>query len=138
MIFQLLLLVALAMIAIYAYFQRKRSPYVSALVVVIGLLGLPLVSDPDLANRIARSVGIGRGADLILYCFVLVTLIAIFNLHLRFRATEQRLTRIVRDAAITRAEIASGGRTGAPGGAAGAGRAAQVPAEGDIRTGDDA
>ncbi len=136
MIFQLLLLVALGMIAIYAHFQRKRSPYVSALVVIIGLLGLPLVSDPDLANRIAKSVGIGRGADLILYCFVLVTLIAIFNLHLRFRATEQRLTRIVRDAAITRAELAHGGNTGSPDGAAGAGQAPQAPADGDIGTGD--
>ena len=130
MIFQLLLLASLAMIAVYAYFQRRRSPYVSALVIIIGLLGVPLVSDPELANRIANSVGIGRGADLILYSFVLVTLIAIFNLHLRFRATEQLLTRIVRDAAITRAQITDGGVAGSPGDATCAGQASQAPTGG--------
>ena len=96
MIFQILLFAALCVLAVYAYFQRRRSAAIAYAVSVMAAVGMVLVAKPDLANQAANLVGIGRGADLTLYCFILISLVAIFNLHLRFRSADRNLTRLVR------------------------------------------
>lgn len=100
MIFQLLLIVALSLLVVYAYSQLRNAPVISVSVLALGLGAIVLAIDPDLATKLARSVGVGRGADLILYCFILISLVAIFNLHLRFRAGDQDLTKVVRALAL--------------------------------------
>jgi hypothetical protein len=100
MIFQVLLVIALCILAVYAYFQRRNAPLIAVLVFALTLCGLALAVAPNIANDLAHFVGIGRGADLIVYCFILISLAAIFNLHLRFRLNEERLTRLVRALAL--------------------------------------
>lgn len=107
MIFQVVLLGALFFLAIYAYFQRRSSPSVAFIVTLLAIGGMPLVVQPELANRLANLVGIGRGADLLLYCFILISLAAIFNLHLRFRENERRLTAVVRGLALQTARVST-------------------------------
>jgi hypothetical protein len=48
----------------------------------------------------ARWLGIGRGADLVLYCSVLATLIGFFYIYTRFRRVDRSLTLLVRRLAI--------------------------------------
>ena len=48
----------------------------------------------------ARALGIGRGADLVLYCTVLATLIGFFYIYTRFRRLDRALTLLVRRLAI--------------------------------------
>ena len=105
MIFQFLLVIALFCIAVYAYFQRRSAPVVALVVALLAFGAMPLVIRPELANRLANLVGIGRGADLLLYCFILISLAAIFNLHLRFRENERRMTAIARGLAIATATV---------------------------------
>ncbi|MBK8083307.1 MAG: DUF2304 domain-containing protein [Devosia sp.] len=87
----------------YALAQRRRSAFVANAVAVASALGLALVVAPDLANLLANAVGIGRGADLIIYVFIVVVLAAIFNLHLRLRAEREVTTRVVRELALNNA-----------------------------------
>lgn len=100
MIAQALLVVGLAVIMAYALAQRRRSVFVANAVVTGAALGLALVAAPDLANLSANAVGIGRGADLVIYIFILLSLAAIFNLHLRLRSEREVTTQIVRELAI--------------------------------------
>jgi hypothetical protein len=103
-IFQFFLILALIALALYSYSQWRRSPAVSVSVFALAVLGMALASAPDLATDLARLVGIGRGADLVIYCFVLISLVAIFNLHLKLRASDSNTTEVVRALAILTAQ----------------------------------
>jgi hypothetical protein len=50
--------------------------------------------------RVARLLGIGRGADLLLYCSVLAMLVGFFYVYIRFRRMDRQLTLLVRELAI--------------------------------------
>jgi hypothetical protein len=52
---------------------------------------------------VARALGIGRGADLILYCSVFAMLIGFFYIYTRFRRLDRALTLLVRQLAIEHA-----------------------------------
>jgi small membrane protein len=100
MIIQAGLIFILAILAIYALSQQKRSPIVGGLILCIAALGIGLVLFPETATYIANLVGVGRGADLIFYLFIVVALVAIFNLHLRIRAISEVATELARSIAL--------------------------------------
>ncbi|HSP14822.1 MAG TPA: DUF2304 domain-containing protein [Thermoanaerobaculia bacterium] len=62
------------------------------------------IADPDILVRAAHYLGIGRGADLVLYLSILFTFLAFFITYLRFRRVDEQLTKIVRHFAIRDAE----------------------------------
>jgi small membrane protein len=100
MIFQLLLSASLAVILIYSYNQRIRSPSVSAVALVAAGAGLYFTWFPSHATSLAGLVGIGRGADLIFYLWVVISLALLLNVHLKLRAGHSQLTEVVRHIAI--------------------------------------
>jgi hypothetical protein len=55
---------------------------------------------PRTTMVVARALGIGRGADLILYCSVFVMLIGFFYVYTRFRKLDRAFTLLVRELAI--------------------------------------
>jgi transaldolase len=59
------------------------------------------IAFPKLAIRAAHVLGIGRGADLVLYVSILFTFIGFFLLYLRYRRVTEQLTSIVRHIAIS-------------------------------------
>ena len=61
---------------------------------------------PGITSRLANSVGIGRGADLVFYCTILVLLIGIWLLYLRLRGVRREITLLVRHIALLEAERA--------------------------------
>lgn len=73
------------------------------LVVMFGATGIVFVFFPDLTNRIARWVGVGRGADMIFYLAIVFFLFVVAKLYGRIRKLEQQLTEIVRDESIRKA-----------------------------------
>ena len=88
----------------YAFSQRRKSWAVSVSIATTSLLGVVLVLFPDLTSWAAHRLGVGRGADLVLYCFVLITFAAIFNLHLRLRAAQETTTALARALAVATAD----------------------------------
>ena len=100
MIIKAILIVALLLIQIYALSQVRRAVLIAASMSFVTLVGAVFVLAPDLANMVANEVGVGRGADLILYCFVVATLAAVFNIHLRLRAEHETTTVLAREIAI--------------------------------------
>lgn len=103
MIFQVAAIAVLALLVLYAFGQRRRSGPISYGIIGASLAGIVLVAFPDLSTKVANAVGIGRGADLVFYVFMLIVFAAIANLHLRLRAQNEVLTLLARELAIATA-----------------------------------
>lgn len=88
-----------------------------AALLALGVCGLGSVAVvwPHTMGTIAHELGIGRGADLLLYLTTLVMTVAFFYMYARFRRVERELTLLVRRMAIRNAEgPASAARSRAP------------------------
>ncbi|MHB0971741.1 MAG: DUF2304 family protein [Thermoanaerobaculia bacterium] len=64
------------------------------------LIGLAAILEPELTVRAARAVGVGRGADLVLYLAILGGFVALLLVHTRMRRLEAEITKIVRHIAL--------------------------------------
>jgi len=63
---------------------------------VIWFLSALFILRPELTMRVARVLGIGRGADLLLYIFAIFFITTSLYFYGRFRFIESQLTKIVR------------------------------------------
>jgi hypothetical protein len=52
---------------------------------------------------LAELAGIGRGVDLIIYTWVVISLLVVLNLHLKLRAQMELITALAREIAIANA-----------------------------------
>ncbi|HME26122.1 MAG TPA: DUF2304 domain-containing protein [Acetobacteraceae bacterium] len=103
MIMKILLSLGLGFVLfLYLANNRRRSP-----ITLIALLGsgsgLVFVWNPELANRIAEMLGVGRGADLIFYCWVMISIALFLTIHFKLRQMNESLTEFVRETAISEA-----------------------------------
>ncbi len=101
---QLFLTLLLSIAALYAWMSLRRAPQIALLAGMAAIAGLYFVWFPDHATWIAEKIGIGRGVDLILYIWVVVSLLAILNLHLLLRKHHEITTVLARKLAIAEAE----------------------------------
>jgi small membrane protein len=72
----------------------------TALLVVSGVA----VLFPTLVTDLARALGVGRGTDLVLYVFVVVSAVTWLGMYRRVTELEGRLTRLVRSQALATPE----------------------------------
>jgi hypothetical protein len=108
MVIQFLLL--LAVVASLTYFIRrqhgvrlqagKRLAFVAFL-----FFAAYAVVRPDDVTWVAHRVGVGRGADLVLYATVVAFVFVVINFYLRTREMERRITDLARAVALRDAEI---------------------------------
>jgi len=104
---QLALTALLLGIVLYARLQYKRAPLIGLLSVAVALAALYFVWIPAHATRLAEFAGIGRGVDLILYLWVVISLIVLLNLHLKLRAQMETITTLAREVALANARSAT-------------------------------
>jgi small membrane protein len=112
MIFQFIATGILGCVVLYAYTQARMAPKVSAIAIVIALVGEYFVLFPDHAMWVANAVGIGRGADLIFYLWILFSLVALLYLHLKLRVANERFVSLIRELALQRADTAEASERG--------------------------
>ena len=103
MIAQLLLTALLALVLVYAWSAHRTVPIIGPLASGAALAGLYFVWVPEHATALAAFVGIGRGSDLIVYTWVVISLLIMLNLHLKLRLQLDMITRLARAVAIDRA-----------------------------------
>lgn len=111
----------LLMVAFGGYVSRLRTAFRDRVIfIVLAAVGGGLVLAPESTNRVAHALGIGRGADLVIYLFIVFTLFVMATLVTRIRGLEGTLTRLVQDRAIERPITgdarAAGGSPAAPAG----------------------
>ena len=105
MIAPILLSALLCGILVYAWSEQRRAPLVATCTIIAAAAGLYFVWFPSHANMLADLVGVGRGADLILYLWVLISLLILFNLHLKLRSQMELITELAREVALLRTEL---------------------------------
>jgi hypothetical protein len=66
------------------------------------------IYDPNLTQWVAEALGIGLGANLVLYVFVLAYLATTFFLYARYLQMQQQLTTVVRHLALQEAQKGQG------------------------------
>lgn len=107
MVAQILLLVAAAAILLY-FVSRKHNVRMQAGKRIGFFLFLALnvyaVLFPQHTTWLANQIGIGRGADLLLYLLVVAFVFGMLNTYLRFRGTNQQITELARALAVRDAE----------------------------------
>jgi hypothetical protein len=100
---QLILTAFLSGILLYALSEYRRSPVVGLIAVHAAAVGVYFVWVPSHATLLAEFAGIGRGVDLIIYIWIVISLLLLFNLHLKLRAHMELITVLARELAIANA-----------------------------------
>lgn len=104
MILQILLGASLLFIVVYAFTQKMKSPFVSRTTMFCALAGQYFIWVPNHATVIAHAMGIGRGADLIFYIWIVISSAILLNLHFKVRSNLELVTSLARKVAIGEAE----------------------------------
>jgi len=99
-----ILTIGLLLIFVYAVLQRDRIRLLTTVIALSVLPGLGIVWFPEAATVFANAIGVGRGADLIFYLWILVSAGVMMIMHVQLKAQEQRITLLAREIAIGRAE----------------------------------
>lgn len=91
------ILIVLALVII----SRGRIVIVERLFyIVITIIGLYFIFFPNNTSRIANFLGIGRGADLIFYLFILFSWFWFASISTKMRRNDRKITHLVRTIAI--------------------------------------
>lgn len=102
MIIKFVLATLVAASMFYFLVVKRRSPLPKLFVVSFFGVGLLCVLRPEATNRVAAWIGVGRGADVVIYLSILLLFFICFATYIRLRETEERLAAVVRDLALER------------------------------------
>ncbi|MEO6713326.1 MAG: DUF2304 domain-containing protein [Mycobacteriales bacterium] len=105
-IIQLLLVLGVALTVLSFLRNRNAMRFQAGKKLLFALFTLGCVAsivNPELLTRIANKVGVGRGADLVLYALVVAFAFVSLNTYLKFKDVEARMTLLARRLAIAQA-----------------------------------
>jgi small membrane protein len=105
MIIQFFLTALLVGVGILIALQRITSRFLRITMLLALGTGMVFVWVPDETTSIAATLGVGRGADLILYVWVILTLALILVLYLKVISMGRKITLLTRAIAVTNARI---------------------------------
>ena len=102
MIFKVVLTALTAAAMFYFLVLKRHSALPRVFLVLFFGTGLGFILWPEITNRLAAFVGIGRGADLILYTSTLFFFFVCFNFFIRFKELEEHIGLLARELALQR------------------------------------
>jgi hypothetical protein len=100
MIIQVLLIAGLLLCLLYAFLQRAKSRLVSLGIAVVSVAGIYFVAFPAQTAWLAHIVGVGRGADLVLYCWLVISLAVSISLEFKILSLQGMITVLARELAL--------------------------------------
>lgn len=100
MIIQVILIGGLLLSLLYGIIQRQKSRLLSNAISLVSVLGMFFVAFPERTTELAHFVGVGRGADLILYCWLVISIIVSMHLHLQILQLHEFITELARELAL--------------------------------------
>lgn len=104
MLIKILLIVVVVLLSLYMFkanLGAKQTAWRRLGILVFAVAAVVVVIFPGITTTIARFVGVGRGADLLLYGLVIVVLYNMLMQAKQRNAAERRLTKLAREVAIT-------------------------------------
>jgi hypothetical protein len=107
MMIRIILLLGLAAVGWLVFLRRNRLPFHIMTVFVLLAVGAAAVILPESTNDIAHAVGVGRGADLVMYVSIVAILFVLVHYYTKFVELQQQITTLTRELAIARATAAA-------------------------------
>jgi hypothetical protein len=104
MIIQMVLLSGLAATLGFALLQRRTSRLIALVTALVSVAGMYFVVFPEQTNTLARLVGVGRGADFVLYSWLVISLILSVHLQFKLLRQHQEITELARGIALLSAK----------------------------------
>lgn len=105
-------LIVLSLAAVFLGRATRREGIAWALVWFCAAVA---IIRPELTVRVAKALGIGRGADLVLYCSVVAMMVGFMMVYIRLRRLQRELTLVVRHLALREASGEANPGTGVAG-----------------------
>ena len=105
MIIQIFLGIALATTAVYALSQWRRSRWTSATLAIVSVGGIYFVFVPERTTEMAHLMGVGRGADLLFYCWIVICLSVCISLQVQILNLREVTTELARELALKDARM---------------------------------
>ena len=99
-ILSILLLGVLFFVMIQHHSGRLLRPAVAIAVAVVILFTWM----PEFSNKVANYLGIGRGADMIFYIWIVLSMLAFASLYITFNKQERQITHLTRALALHHAQ----------------------------------
>jgi small membrane protein len=100
MIISVMLIAVLASQCIYSIKIMTRGNLVGLPLLVLSLAAIFFVIYPEESGLIANLLGVGRGADLLLYLCFMAGILLILLVHLKFRVQSIMITELARSVAL--------------------------------------
>ncbi|HUR11453.1 MAG TPA: DUF2304 domain-containing protein [Flavitalea sp.] len=100
---QIVLLTAVVFISLLFITRLRRRVLDIVILGVLVITAVVFILHPDLTNRIAAKLGVGRGADLVFYTSIMLFWFLILKLYARLRQLEQHFTEYIRKDALENA-----------------------------------
>lgn len=107
----LISLVLLGILA-FAILHRNVNLLMRSGMAIMVAFGTWITWSPDSATAIAQIIGVGRGADLIFYMWILISMLVILMIYLKFISVNRIITEFARQIAIDRARFPQNGKRG--------------------------
>ncbi|HEY5160055.1 MAG TPA: DUF2304 domain-containing protein [Gaiellaceae bacterium] len=86
--------------------SQQTHAWIKIATLLFGAFAIIVVISPNTSNVIARAVGVGRGADLLLYTLTLAFVFVVINLYLKNREERERYEKLARAFALMEANLA--------------------------------
>ncbi|MBR6470968.1 MAG: DUF2304 domain-containing protein [Victivallales bacterium] len=101
---KIILILGLVALTLLCFMVLKSRLATRLFILAQFCVGVVLVLFPELANRVAALVGVGRGADLMLYLLLLAVYAGALLAMAKFRRLERQITELTRQVALYEAE----------------------------------
>lgn len=102
-----IILISLIIGAIGWFLNSRTTSKIRAVkkigIIIFAFFAVISVIFPALTDGVAHSVGVGRGADLLLYLLAVAFITFVLNQYMRSKDDEQRINRLARKIAILEA-----------------------------------
>lgn len=104
MIVQLLLTLCFIALAFFCWLRMGRVRFFAFILTLICLIGVYFIWFPSHLTYVANEMGVGRGADLLLYIFLTFVLFEFLVIRIREKERMELFTKLVRRIAIDNAK----------------------------------
>lgn len=104
MIIRVVLLLGLAASGWFIFLRRNRLPlHIMTVFLLIAVAAIAVIF-PNVTQRAALLVGVGRGADLVFYIAIVAVMFVLLHYYTKFVELQRQVTQLTRELAIIRAE----------------------------------
>lgn len=93
---EIILTALLSVGIVFAIREWKQSRILCTVIVLLTAMGIYFVWEQSASMRIAHFLGVGRGADLVLYIYAAISFVLIISLVLRIKTLQERITELAR------------------------------------------